>query len=92
MKILLGIGFGILGIGLLALFGLVVMLLWNWLMPEIFGLKRLTYWQAWGLLVLCWILFKELGSGGSSRPQRPEAQAAAAPLHAGGPGYYGGSG
>jgi len=64
-KILLGIGFGILAIGLLALFGWVVMLLWNWLMPEIFGLKRLDYWKAWGLLALCTILFKGFGSGGS---------------------------
>ena len=66
-KILLGIGFGILGIGLLALFGWVVMLLWNWLMPELFGLKRLDYWQAWGLLALCTILFKGFGSGGGGR-------------------------
>ncbi len=65
-KILLGIGFAILGIGLLALFGLIVMLLWNWLMPEIFGLPRLDYWKAWGLLVLCWILFKNWGFSESS--------------------------
>ncbi len=65
-KILLGIGFGILGIGLLALFGWVVMLLWNWLMPDLFGLKRLDYWQAWGLLALCTILFKGFGSGSRS--------------------------
>ena len=62
-KIVMGIGFGILGIGLAFLFGWVVMLLWNWLMPDIFGLKRLTYWQAWGLLVLSHILFKSFGSG-----------------------------
>jgi len=62
-KILIGIGFGILGIGLVFLCGLAVMLLWNWLMPDIFGLKRLTYWQAWGLLLLCSILFKGFGSG-----------------------------
>jgi hypothetical protein len=65
-KILIGIGFGILGIGLLFLCGWVVMLLWNWLMPDIFGLKRLTYWQAWGLLILSHILFKGFGSGHSS--------------------------
>ena len=65
-KIFLGIGFGILGVGLLALCGWVVMLLWNWLMPEIFGLKRLDYWKAWGLLALCTILFKGFGSGGNS--------------------------
>jgi len=62
-KILVGIGFGILGVGLIALFGWVVMLLWNWLMPELFGLKTLGYWQAWGLLLLCTILFKGMGSG-----------------------------
>ena len=52
-------------IGLIALCGWVVMLLWNWLMPEIFGLKTLNYWQAWGLLALSTILFKGFGSGGS---------------------------
>jgi len=67
MKILLGIGFGILGIGLLALLGWAVMALWNWLMPDIFGLKRLDYWKAWGLLVLCLILFKSWGSGSNNR-------------------------
>jgi len=66
-KILIGIGFGIVGIGFLFLCGLIVMLLWNWLMPDIFGLKRLTYWQAWGLLILCTILFKGFGSGNSGR-------------------------
>jgi hypothetical protein len=64
-KILIGICFGIVGIGFLFLCGLVVMLLWNWLMPDIFGLKRLTYWQAWGLLILCTILFKGFGLGNS---------------------------
>jgi hypothetical protein len=57
-KILVGIGFGILGLGFIAFFGWVVMLLWNWLMPDIFGLKQIGYWQAWGLLILCTILFK----------------------------------
>jgi hypothetical protein len=59
-KVLLVIAFILLGIGLLAAFGWVVMLLWNWLMPEIFGLTRLSYWQAWGLLILCFILFKDI--------------------------------
>jgi hypothetical protein len=66
-KILIAIGFGIVGIGFVFLCGLIVMLLWNWLMPDIFGLKHLTYWQAWGLLVLCNILFKRFGSGYSGR-------------------------
>src|SRR5436309_2559536 len=37
--------------------GEVVMHLWNWLVPAVFGLKALTFWQAVGLLVLCRILF-----------------------------------
>jgi hypothetical protein len=62
-KVLLGILFAIGGIALLALFGLFVMLLWNWLMPDIFGLPPLDYWKAWGLLVLFWILFKGINFG-----------------------------
>jgi len=34
------------------------MLLWDWLMPEIFGLKEITLFQAWGLNFLSAILFK----------------------------------
>ena len=40
-----------------AAFGLVVMALWNWLMPTLFGLRMITYWQALGLVVLSKILF-----------------------------------
>ena len=56
------IGGVILMAGLAFLFGFIVMLLWNWLIPEIFGLTTITYWQAWGLVILSHILFK-LGSG-----------------------------
>ncbi|HAE22717.1 MAG TPA: hypothetical protein DCG47_10405 [Spirochaetaceae bacterium] len=45
------------------LFGWIVMLLWNWLMPEIFGLTVISYWQAWGLVLLSHILIKP-GYGG----------------------------
>jgi hypothetical protein len=34
-----------------------VLQLWNWLMPSIFGLRPLSFWQAVGLLGLSWILF-----------------------------------
>ena len=55
---------GIIGIGALAiLFGFVIMWLWNWLMPELFGLTTLTYWQAVGLFILSKIL---IGCGSSS--------------------------
>ena len=64
VKILTVIGFAIAGFGLAAVFGWVVMILWNWIVPDMFGLKPLTYWKAWGLFILCSILFK--GIGGSS--------------------------
>jgi len=32
-------------------------LLWNWLMPVIFGLVEITFWQALGLIVLIRVLF-----------------------------------
>jgi hypothetical protein len=57
-KPLLIIGGVVLAAGLALLFGFFVMLLWNWLMPEIFGLKEITYWQAWGMVLLAHILFK----------------------------------
>jgi len=48
--------------GLLLVLGLLwaipTMLLWDWLMVEIFGLSTITIWQAWGLNILAGILFK----------------------------------
>ena len=38
--------------------GLLVMMLWNWLMPMIFGLTEITYLEGWGLCILCGLLFK----------------------------------
>ena len=38
-------------------FGLVVKALWNWLMPAVFGLGTITYWQAFGLVILAKLLF-----------------------------------
>ncbi len=35
-----------------------VMWLWNWIMPVIFGLTRVTFWQALGINLLCGFLFK----------------------------------
>jgi hypothetical protein len=39
------------------LLGFVIEHLWNWLMPTIFGLRTITYWQAVGLFLLGKILF-----------------------------------
>lgn len=41
----------------IAVFSLVVMGLWNRLMPVVFGLHAINYWQALGLLVLSKVLF-----------------------------------
>ena len=55
------IGFVILGILGAALFAFVlgyfVMYLWNWLMPDIFGLKTITFWQAAGVIILARMVF-----------------------------------
>jgi hypothetical protein len=44
--------------------GGVVMLLWNWLLPTLFGWPRITVWQGFGLVALCRILFGGFGKGG----------------------------
>jgi hypothetical protein len=53
------------GVGLVAVFffvlGIFVQLLWNWLMPEIFGLRAITYLQAVGLMLLTRLLFGTVG-------------------------------
>ena len=36
---------------------IVVMRLWNWLMPVLFGWHAISFWQAVGILVLSKILF-----------------------------------
>ena len=38
-------------------FGYFVMLLWNWLMPELFGLTTITFWQAFGVTLLARLIF-----------------------------------
>lgn len=50
-------GMIILGIGFAILLIFVVMWLWNWLMPDLFELTTITFWQAAGLLLLSKILF-----------------------------------
>lgn len=48
--------------------GMAVQLLWNWLLPTLFGWRPLTFWQALGLLALCRILFGGFGlAGGGHR-------------------------
>ena len=47
------------------LFGELVMHLWNWLLPALFGWHPIGFWQALGLLVLCRILFGGFGGHGA---------------------------
>ena len=58
---------GIFITGLVILFGFVIMWLWNWLMPDIFGLTTLNYWQAIGLFILLKILVGGCGGFGSGK-------------------------
>jgi len=51
------------------IFGYIIMLLWNRLMPQIFGLTTITYWQGIGLFILARIL---LGSFGSNNTNKSE--------------------
>jgi len=57
--------FVVFGLAIAAVLSLVVMQLWNWLMPALFGWHLITFWQALGILVLSKILF-----GGFRGPHR----------------------
>lgn len=60
--------------GLLALFTAVTMWLWNWLMPAIFKLPVIGFWQAAGVLILSHILFKGGCFGRARRSHRMRAR------------------
>ena len=47
--------------------GGLVMLLWNWLLPRLFGFPEITLLQGFGLLALSRILFGGFGGGGGGR-------------------------
>jgi len=60
-------------------FGFALKYLWNWLMPGLFGLHTISYWQAIGLFVLSKILFggihKHGGRGGRGRKWKQHMEA-----------------
>jgi len=58
--------FALFAVLFVTVFSFVVMRLWNWLMPPVFGWHVITFWQAVGLLVLSKILF----GGFHGRPGR----------------------
>jgi len=59
------IGWGILGVigfvAIMALLGWAIMALWNALIPGIFNLPTIGYWQGIGLAVLSRLLFSGMG-------------------------------
>ncbi len=58
--------------------GQAVLQLWNWLIPSIFGLPRIGFWQALGLMGLSWILFagpRGMRPRGPWRRMSPEERA-----------------
>jgi hypothetical protein len=57
LAILLFIGIG----------GEVVLKLWNWLLPALFGWHQIAFWQAVGILALCRMLFGGWGRRGFYR-------------------------
>jgi hypothetical protein len=66
--------FGILAAAVFGLvFGVFVMLLWNWLMPTIFALPEISYWQAFGIVILVKLVFGTIGHGrhGHNRNKGP---------------------
>jgi hypothetical protein len=50
-----------------ALFSFLVMRLWNWLAPEVFGWHTITFWQAVGLFFLSKLLFGGFRGGWGHR-------------------------
>ncbi|HMK03819.1 MAG TPA: hypothetical protein VK489_06490 [Ferruginibacter sp.] len=51
------------------LFGLLVMSLWNAILPEVIGVRSITFWQALGILLLSKILFGGFGGRHHGREQ-----------------------
>jgi len=55
-------------------FSIIVQFVWNRLMPAIFGLGEITYWQAFGIIILAKLLF---GGFGSRRPDHLQKDSSA---------------
>jgi hypothetical protein len=73
-KIATGIAFFLMFLLFITIGGFVVQLLWNWLLPDIFQLRRITVWEALGLLALCRILFGGFGKGGGTHSHSRRAR------------------
>lgn len=55
-KVLMFLSGIVIGVLFALLFGLLVLAVWNWVIPAVFGGPQLNYWQAVGLLILAKLL------------------------------------
>ena len=75
-RVMIGVGIGIAGLtamaGFVLMFGLLVQALWNGIIPDVLGVRPLSYWQAVGLLILSRLLVGGFrgGSHGGGRWRR----------------------
>ena len=67
LRILKFVGFGILGLGFIALAIFVTMCLWNALIPVLFHGPVLSFWQTAGIFLLSKILLTGVAPGGHHR-------------------------
>jgi hypothetical protein len=56
-KINLVVGILFIGLSSLIVMGAPLMYLWNWIVPSIFGLRYITFWEAIGLNMIAHIIF-----------------------------------
>ena len=68
-RIAIGIALFLAFLIFIVLGSLVVQFLWNWLVPDIFGLRRVTWLESLGLLTLSRIMFGGFGRGGGPHPR-----------------------
>src|SRR5262245_17209132 len=69
-----GVSFILFGIVFVGLMGLLTSSLWNALMPAIFALPKISFWQALGLLLLGRLLFGGFGRGWGGRHRWPRTR------------------
>ncbi|WP_417360912.1 hypothetical protein [Galbibacter sp.] len=78
MKVLKGIGIGIFIVLAIALYVFAVMQLWNWLMPKLFDLSTISFWEAGGIVLLCKLLFS---GGGKCKDKGKGKRSARSKVH-----------
>ena len=59
----------------------VVMALWNWLMPAIFGLGVISFWQALGIFLLSKLLFGRLRLEHENHGEMKQEKLSKNPIH-----------